>query len=55
MLAERLKRRSPDFQQLDTHITDIERHAEEARQRARDALERHAPGESQQARRDKDA
>lgn len=43
MLAERLKRRSPDFQQLDTHITDIERHAEEARQRARESLEQRPP------------
>ena len=38
MLAERLKRRSPDYQQLDTHLSDVERQAEEARQRARDAL-----------------
>jgi ParB-like chromosome segregation protein Spo0J len=54
MLAERLKRRPPDFQQLDTHITDIERQAEEARQRARESLERRAPGEMRQARHDKD-
>lgn len=55
MLAERLKRRSPDFQQLDTHIADIERQAEEARRRARESLEQRAPAESRPTKRDKDA
>jgi ParB-like chromosome segregation protein Spo0J len=40
MLAERLKRRAPDYQQLDSHLTDVERQAEEARQRAREVLDR---------------
>jgi hypothetical protein len=46
MLADRLKRRQPDFQQLDTHITDIERQAEEARQRARESLDRRPAAET---------
>jgi hypothetical protein len=53
MLAERLKRRAPEFQQLDTHITDIERQAEEARRRARESLERRGPGEPRPAHDDK--
>ena len=38
MLAERLKRRSPEYQNLDSHLSEVERKADEARQRARDAL-----------------
>ena len=43
MLAERMRRRSPEYQQLDTHLTDIERQAEAARQRAREVLEEQQP------------
>jgi hypothetical protein len=43
MLAERLKRRPPEFQQLDTHLADVERQAEEARQRAREVLDSQQP------------
>jgi len=39
MLVERLKRRPRDYQELDSHVTDVERQAEEARRRARETLE----------------
>ena len=38
MLAERLKRRSPEYQELDSHLSDVERQAEDARQRAREVM-----------------
>jgi len=44
MLAERMRRRAPEFQQLDTHLSDVERQAEAARQRAREVLEQQPTG-----------
>ena len=50
MLSERMKRRSAEFGELETHVSDVERQAEDARRRVRDlvdaeeAARRTAPG-----------
>jgi hypothetical protein len=54
MLAERLKRRAPEYQQLESQLADVERQAEEVRQRARETLDRRSSSERPTARLDKD-
>jgi hypothetical protein len=44
MLAERLKRRAPEFNQLETHLSDVERQAEDARRRVRDLVDAEEAG-----------
>jgi ParB-like chromosome segregation protein Spo0J len=39
MLAERLKRRPAEFDQLETHVSDVERQADDARRRVRDLVD----------------
>ena len=39
MLAERLKRRAPEFRALETHVSDVERQADEARRRVRERVD----------------
>ena len=44
MLAERLKRRPAEFEQLETHVSDVERQADDARRRVRDLVEAEEAG-----------
>lgn len=39
MLSERMKRRSAEFGELETHVSDVERQAEDARRRVRDLVD----------------
>jgi hypothetical protein len=39
MLSERLKRRPTEFGELETHVSDVERQAEDARRRVRDLID----------------
>jgi hypothetical protein len=39
MLAERLKRRPAEYQQLESHVSDVERQADDARRRVRELLD----------------
>lgn len=50
MLAERLKRRSAEFQQLETHVSDVERQAEDARRRVRERVDAEESGRAEQGR-----
>lgn len=44
MLAERLKRRPTEFDQLETHVSDVERQADDARRRVRDLVDAEEAG-----------
>jgi hypothetical protein len=43
MLSDRLKRR-PEFGELETHVSDVERQAEDARRRVRDLVDAEEAG-----------
>jgi ParB-like chromosome segregation protein Spo0J len=44
MLSERLKRRSTEFGELETHVSDVERQADDARRRVRDLVDAEEAG-----------
>jgi ParB-like chromosome segregation protein Spo0J len=44
MLSERMKRRPPEFGELETHVSDVERQAEDARRRVRDLVDAEEAG-----------